>query len=212
MENSPRYWPTISACGVGEAGGEEEAGIGAVYGTGGHKGGRHRPAIQKGTYADLDLVEGLAVVDTNDAADHLRHDDHVTEVGLDNLGLLLSGSRERQHVTIRFSNKANSCASAATLRCLLRTPSLHTIIDAIAKRATLRQCSTVTTRTYTLGSLLLGLAELLEESKRLTAHTALELAPRTARDELGELTRRVDGVGKKGKRIGHRMRSVCSSF
>ena len=38
---------------------------------------------------DFNLVEGLAVVDTNVGTDHLRDDDHVTEVGLDDLGLLL---------------------------------------------------------------------------------------------------------------------------
>jgi len=45
---------------------------------------------------DLDLVELLAGVDTNDRADHLGNDDHVAEMGLDEvrllvgLGLLLS--------------------------------------------------------------------------------------------------------------------------
>lgn len=38
---------------------------------------------------DLDLVELLAGVDANDGADHLRDDDHVTEVGLDEVGLLV---------------------------------------------------------------------------------------------------------------------------
>lgn len=41
---------------------------------------------------DLDLVEGLAGVDTDDGADHLGEDDHVTKVGLDERGLLV---RER---------------------------------------------------------------------------------------------------------------------
>ena len=40
---------------------------------------------------DLDLVEGLSVVDTNDGSDHLGDDDHVTEVSLDNSGLLHGG-------------------------------------------------------------------------------------------------------------------------
>lgn len=31
---------------------------------------------------------GLTVVDTDDGADHLGHDDHVAKVGLDTLGLL----------------------------------------------------------------------------------------------------------------------------
>lgn len=38
---------------------------------------------------DLDLVELLARVDTNDAANHLRDDNHVTEVSLDDVGLLV---------------------------------------------------------------------------------------------------------------------------
>jgi hypothetical protein len=39
-------------------------------------------------YLDLNVGELLSVVNTDDAADHLRDDDHVTEVGLDGLGLL----------------------------------------------------------------------------------------------------------------------------
>ena len=38
---------------------------------------------------DFDLVEFLAAVDTNDAADHLGHNDHVSEVCLDEVGLLI---------------------------------------------------------------------------------------------------------------------------
>jgi hypothetical protein len=38
---------------------------------------------------DLNLVELLAGVDTDDGADHLGDDDHVTEVGLDEVGLLV---------------------------------------------------------------------------------------------------------------------------
>ena len=38
---------------------------------------------------DLDLVELLARVDADDGADHLGDDDHVTEVGLDEVGLLV---------------------------------------------------------------------------------------------------------------------------
>ena len=38
---------------------------------------------------DLDLVELLSRVDSNDGADHFGHDDHVTEVGLDEIGLLV---------------------------------------------------------------------------------------------------------------------------
>ena len=38
---------------------------------------------------NLDLVEFLAGVDTNDGSDHLGHDNHVTEVCLDEVGLLV---------------------------------------------------------------------------------------------------------------------------
>ena len=38
---------------------------------------------------DFDLVEFLAAVDTNDAANHLWHDDHVTQMRLDQVGLLI---------------------------------------------------------------------------------------------------------------------------
>lgn len=38
---------------------------------------------------DFDLVEFLAAVDTDDAADHLGHDDHVSQVCLDQVGLLV---------------------------------------------------------------------------------------------------------------------------
>jgi hypothetical protein len=38
---------------------------------------------------DLDLVELLARVDADDRADHLGHDNHVTQVRLDEVGLLV---------------------------------------------------------------------------------------------------------------------------
>jgi hypothetical protein len=38
---------------------------------------------------DLNLVELLSGVDTDDGADHLGDNDHVTEVGLDEVGLLV---------------------------------------------------------------------------------------------------------------------------
>lgn len=38
---------------------------------------------------DLNLVELLSGVDTNDGADHLGNDNHVTEVRLDEVGLLV---------------------------------------------------------------------------------------------------------------------------
>ena len=41
---------------------------------------------------DLDLVEGLTVVDTEDRADHLGNNDHVAQVSLDGGGLLVRSS------------------------------------------------------------------------------------------------------------------------
>ena len=38
---------------------------------------------------DLDLIELLPAVDTDDAANHFRHDDHVPQVRLDEIGLLV---------------------------------------------------------------------------------------------------------------------------
>ena len=38
---------------------------------------------------DLDLVELLARVNTNDTTDHLRDDNHVPQMGLDEVGLLI---------------------------------------------------------------------------------------------------------------------------
>jgi hypothetical protein len=38
---------------------------------------------------DFDLVELLAGVDADDAANHLGDDNHVTEMGLDGIGLLV---------------------------------------------------------------------------------------------------------------------------
>jgi hypothetical protein len=78
---------------------------------------------------DLDLVELLAGVDTNDAANHLGDNDHVTEVGLDEVGLLVG-----------------------------------------------------------LG-LLLGLAELLDETHGLALETAVEPSAGTGVDEVTELLR-----------------------
>ena len=42
---------------------------------------------------DLDLVELLAAVDADDGANHLRHDDHVAQVRLDQVGLLVGLGR-----------------------------------------------------------------------------------------------------------------------
>lgn len=38
---------------------------------------------------DLHLIELLAAIDTDDGANHLRHDDHVAQVRLDQVGLLV---------------------------------------------------------------------------------------------------------------------------
>lgn len=78
---------------------------------------------------DLDLVELLARVDTDDRADHLGDNDHVTEVGLDEVGLLVG-----------------------------------------------------------LG-LLLGLAELLDQTHGLALETAVEPSAGTGVDEVAELLR-----------------------
>jgi hypothetical protein len=78
---------------------------------------------------DLDLVELLAGVDTDDAANHLGDNDHVTEVSLDEVGLLVG-----------------------------------------------------------LG-LLLGLAELLDETHGLALETAVEPSAGTGVDEVTELLR-----------------------
>lgn len=43
---------------------------------------------------DLNGGEGLTVVDTNDGTNHLGEDDHVSEVGLDNSGLLVGAGSE----------------------------------------------------------------------------------------------------------------------
>jgi hypothetical protein len=38
---------------------------------------------------DFDLIELLSAVDSNDGADHLGNDDHVAQVGFDQVGLLV---------------------------------------------------------------------------------------------------------------------------
>lgn len=78
---------------------------------------------------DFDLVELLAGVDTDDGADHLGDDDHVTEVGLDEVGLLVGAG------------------------------------------------------------LLLGLAELLDQTHGLALETAVEPSAGTGVDEVAELLR-----------------------
>lgn len=89
---------------------------------------------------DLNLVELLAGVDTDDGADHLGDNDHVTEVGLDEVGLLVG-----------------------------------------------------------LG-LLLGLAELLDETHGLALQTAVEASAGTGVDDItellgGEVEEPIEGLG-----------------
>lgn len=91
---------------------------------------------------DLNLVELLTGVDTDDGTDHLGDDDHVTEVGLDEVGLLVG-----------------------------------------------------------LG-LLLGLAELLDETHGLALQTAVETSAGTGVNDITELLgRKVEEPVKKEKEI-----------
>merc|ERR1712029_922220 len=75
---------------------------------------------------DLDGVELLARVDTNDGADHLRNDDHVTEVSLDDSGLLI-----RRGLLLRLAellDQAHRLALEAAVE-----PSAGTGVDDIAE-------------------------------------------------------------------------------
>jgi hypothetical protein len=68
---------------------------------------------------DFNLVEDLTVVNTNDGTNHLRDNDHVTEVGLDSLRLLtgrgrLLGSTELLDKTHRLALKTTLESSAGT--------------------------------------------------------------------------------------------------
>jgi hypothetical protein len=68
---------------------------------------------------DFNLVENLTVIDTNDGTDHLRNDDHVTEMGLDDLRLLtgggvLLGSTELFDETHRLTLKTTLESSTST--------------------------------------------------------------------------------------------------
>ena len=40
-------------------------------------------------YLDFNLVEGFSIVDTDNGSGHLWDDDHVPQVGLDHVGLLI---------------------------------------------------------------------------------------------------------------------------
>ena len=54
--------------------------------------GELRQVVADHVGLDLDLVEGLAVVDADHGADHLGEDDHVAQVRADRLGLLAGGA------------------------------------------------------------------------------------------------------------------------
>lgn len=43
-------------------------------------------------YLDLNLIEHLSVVNTNDGSNHLRNDDHITKMSLDTGRLLISSA------------------------------------------------------------------------------------------------------------------------
>jgi hypothetical protein len=47
--------------------------------------------IQTKAYLNFNCREGLAVVHTNDGSDHLRQDDHVSKVRLNDVRLLVHG-------------------------------------------------------------------------------------------------------------------------
>jgi hypothetical protein len=51
--------------------------------------GKFSQVVSNHLRLDLDLVELLARVDTNDATNHFRDNNHVTEVSLDEVGLLV---------------------------------------------------------------------------------------------------------------------------
>lgn len=78
--------------------------------------------------SDFDLVEDFSVVDTNDGANHLRDDNHVAEVSLDNCGLLVGLSLltslaelldETHRATLQTALKASSGTSMNKLDKLL---------------------------------------------------------------------------------------------
>lgn len=74
--------------------------------------------------SDVEGVENLTVVDTNDGTDHLRDDDHVSEVGLDDGGLLVGDSSgsggsqlldETHGLRVETSRELSSDSSGAQL-------------------------------------------------------------------------------------------------
>lgn len=75
---------------------------------------------------DLDLVELLAGVDTNDTANHLGDDNHVSEVGLDEVGLLVGLS-----LLLSLSELLDETHGAALQATV--DPAAGTSVDNIAK-------------------------------------------------------------------------------
>ena len=63
---------------------------------------------------NFDLVEGLAVIDTDDRANHLGDDDHVTEMGADRVGLL-PGALSGLLGLAQFLDEAEALAAETTL-------------------------------------------------------------------------------------------------
>lgn len=65
------------------------------------------------------MLTHLAVVDTDDRADHLGHNDHVTQVGLDHRGLFV-----RRRLLLGFPqllDEAHRTALETTLEATART-------------------------------------------------------------------------------------------
>lgn len=75
---------------------------------------------------DLDLVELLAGVDANDTANHLGDDNHVSEVGLDEVGLLVGLS-----LLLSLSELLDETHGAALQATV--DPAAGTSVDNIAK-------------------------------------------------------------------------------
>lgn len=48
----------------------------------------HAVSIQLASHLDLNLVEGLSIVNSDHGANHLWKDDHISQMGLDHLRLL----------------------------------------------------------------------------------------------------------------------------
>eukprot|EP00850_Spirogloea_muscicola_P002807 SM000011S18985 [mRNA] locus=s11:186395:190464:+ [translate_table: standard] len=57
--------------------------------------------VRAAAHLDLDLVEDLAIVDADDATDHLRHNDHVAQVRAHRLRLLA----RRRHLLLQASDR-----------------------------------------------------------------------------------------------------------